>query len=209
MNVLFPEFLAKDMHGTDNIDNCGGGVAGGLRHEVPTDPTTLLTDNNLGYTKQGEDGAGDCKDADVTSKNTGPLTVDNAHPIAFNHLTGHSTEALISTAAGGADQTASWGGTPIVRPAVQNTANGAARVTDYLTLTGSDTVFGAIGGRLAEMDAGGAEQINYHAVSGYANRGGNQLGRSARGQYPKRWKNPKYLTQLCSSRDQPFWLPSE
>ena len=23
VNVLFPDFLAKDLHGTNNIDNCG------------------------------------------------------------------------------------------------------------------------------------------------------------------------------------------
>ena len=49
-------------------------------------------------------------DSDTTSKNVGGLAVGNAQPVAFNHLTGHFTEALLSTAAGGSDQTASWGG---------------------------------------------------------------------------------------------------
>ena len=65
----------------------------------------------------------DGQQADDTSKNVGDLNVGNANPISFNHLTGHFTEALVSTDTGGADQTASWGGTPIVRPAVANTAN--------------------------------------------------------------------------------------
>ena len=49
----------------------------------------------------------------TTSKNVGDLNVDNAMPISFNHLSGNFTEALTSTPGGGADQTASWGGTPI------------------------------------------------------------------------------------------------
>ena len=175
VNVLFPDFLAKDMHGTDNIDNCGGGPGGGIRLALP-DPVTGV-DNNLGYTKQGEDGADDCKDADVTSKNVGKLTVDNAVPVAFNHLTGHFTEALVSTAAGGADQTASWGGTPIVRPAVDDTANAMADgvIVDYLTLNGADGSTGSAGGRLAEKDAGGAEKISYNSATGYTTDGGNTI----------------------------------
>ena len=62
-------------------------------------------------------------EADVTSKNVGALTVDNAEPIAFNHLTGHFTEALEGTDAGGSDQTASWGGAPVIRPAVTTVLN--------------------------------------------------------------------------------------
>ena len=54
----------------------------------------------------------------MTTKNVGALSVDNAEPIAFNHLTGHFTEALEGTVAGGSDQTASWGGAPVIRPAV-------------------------------------------------------------------------------------------
>ena len=32
---------------------------------------------------------------DPTTKNVGDLSVDNAEPVAFNHLTGHFTEALV------------------------------------------------------------------------------------------------------------------
>ena len=60
---------------------------------------------------------------DPTTKNVGDLNVDNAEPVAFNHLTGHFTEALVGSAEGGSDQTASWGGTPVIRPAVHNSDN--------------------------------------------------------------------------------------
>ena len=107
VNVLFPSYLAAGMHGVDNIDNGG--------------KFRLLGGNNLGFTKSN---ASPTSPEDTTSKNVGDLNVNNAIPIAFNHLTGHFTEALTSAASGGTDQTASWGGTPIVRPAVSNTANG-------------------------------------------------------------------------------------
>lgn len=161
VNVLFPTFLAKDMHGTDNIDNCGVLI----RAEDDGDDTTL--DDPLVYSKFGADGVNDCRKAsgegvtpevtaDATSKNVGDLSVDNAQPVAFNHLTGHFTEALISTPAGGADQTASWGGTPVVRPGVDDTDNAMETVGDYWTLTGMDADATEGGGRLAEKDAGGA-----------------------------------------------------
>ena len=87
---------------------------------------------------------------DDTTKNVGDLSVLNAVPVSFNHLTGSFTEALTSTGAGGADQTASWGGTPIIRPAVMNTANGTLELdaddegegpptnSDYQMLDGTD-----------------------------------------------------------------------
>ena len=89
---------------------------------------TVEETDSLEYTKHGDDGVDDCSkggDAgvDTTSKNVGDLNVGNAMPISFNHLSGNFTEALTSTPGGGADQTASWGGTPITRPAVSNTAN--------------------------------------------------------------------------------------
>ncbi|MDE2927373.1 MAG: hypothetical protein OXT71_13335 [Acidobacteriota bacterium] len=197
-NILFPTFLAADMHGTDNIDNCGV-----LQTTDPTDPAAAA---NLGYTALGADGVNDCRKADPdaeppimaddTSKNVGDLNVGNAQPVSFNHLTGHFTEALVSTDTGGADQTASWGGTPIIRPAVANTANmGLARDidaeaadaptnSDYQVLTGADentantptdTAEGLDGGRLAEKDAGGSESVDSFNVTGYTTDGDNKI----------------------------------
>ena len=199
-NILFPAFLVDGMHGTDNIDNCGN-----LTVANPNAAGADAAQNNLRYTPfGGDDGPNDCRKAsgegvtpvvtaDTTSKNVGDLSVGNAQPISFNHLTGHFTEALVSTGTGGADQTASWGGTPIIRPAVDDTANaglardiddGADAATtnsDYQILDGGDetdrtasaTEEGLNGGRLAEKDAGGAEAAIANHVRGYANRGGN------------------------------------
>ena len=198
-NILFPSFLAEDMHGTDNIDNCGNIVIAN-----PNDAGTAADQNNLKHTMFGAKGVNDCRKAsaegvtpvvtaDATSKNVGGLTVDNALPVSFNHLTGHFTEALVSTETGGADQTASWGGTPIIRPAVANTnntglardvdtgADAATTNSDYQILDGGDEEVTAIaddadgfdGGRLAEKDAGGAEASIANHVSGYTNEGGN------------------------------------
>ena len=200
-NILFPAFLAKDMHGTDNIDNCGE-----LKLDIGADAAALATNNKLAYTEFGSKGVNDCMAADPdadpavagdsTSKNVGDLNVGNAQPVSFNHLTGHFTEALVSTDTGGADQTASWGGTPVVRPAVANTANmglaldvdtetpGTPTNSDYQVLTGSDedttatpsdTAEGLNGGRLAEKDAGGAESLDYNNVTGYTTDGGNTI----------------------------------
>ena len=170
VNVLFPTFLAEDLHGTNNIDNCGV-----LR--IAEDPTITAATNNLTYTKNGDN---DCADgteagvdeADMTSKNVGDLSIGNAEPISFNHLTGHFTEALTSTADGGADQTASWGGTPVVRPAVNNNDNDALR-NDYTTLNGMSTRTDTAGGRLAEKDAAGSEVVNMAEVEDYWNIGDN------------------------------------
>ena len=175
VNVLFPIFLAEDLHGTNNIDNCGVLT-------VAEDPTADEATNNLTYTKNGDN---DCADgteagvdeADMTSKNVGGLSVDNAQPVSFNHLTGSFTEALRSTAAGGADQTASWGGTPVVRPAVDDPAN-TTPLGDYRTLNGMNpTGTPLMGGRLAEKDAAGKEVNTHgdaeHEVSGFLNTGSN------------------------------------
>ena len=198
-NILFPGFLAKDMHGTDNIDNCGE-----LKLDIGADAEARAANNKLGYTKFGADGVNDCRKAsgegvtpvvtaDMTSKNVGDLNVGNAQPVSFNHLTGHFTEALVSTGTGGADQTASWGGTPIVRPAVADTANmglaldvdaDAATNSDYQVLNGMNeddtaaptaTEEGLNGGRLAEKDAGGAESLDYHNVENYTTDGDNKI----------------------------------
>ncbi len=172
VNVLFPTFLAKDLHGTDNIDN-----GGSITNVVPATAAAAgeaTLNNNLMYTKFT---ATETQKTDNTSKNVGGLSVTNAEPISFNHLTGHFTEALVGTDTGGADQTASWGGTPVVRPAVLNRVNAGTR-PDYTTLNGMDTAADATtpGGQLAEKDAGGME-VNVHAadfaVTGYYTVGNN------------------------------------
>jgi hypothetical protein len=156
VNILFPDFLAKDMDGTDNIDACGTFVS------VAADDSAADRDS---YTHQKDDDDTEdnrCKDDDDSSKNVGPLNVGNAQPIVFNHLTGHFTEALVGTDAGGADQTASWGGTPVIRPAVQDTNNAMANLRDYQILDGTNAeTANEAGGRLAEKDAGGME-IDVH-----------------------------------------------
>jgi hypothetical protein len=167
VNVLFPDFLAKGMHKTGNIDECGQLWA--------IDPSAS-GQNPLMYTENLVPDKDDCDASDISSKNVGGLTIDNAQPIAFNHLTGHFTEALVGTDVGGGDQTASWGGSPIVRPAVLNRVNAGTRV-DYTTLNGMDRAStDADGGQLAEKDAGGTE-VDVHAddftVSGYFTVGDN------------------------------------
>ena len=174
-NILFPGFLAADMHAVDNIDNCGNLSIDGM---------------GLGLTRHPTDKAWDCRkddptttgvnEADVTTKNVGALSVSNAEPVAFNHLTGHFTEALVGTAEGGSDQTASWGGAPVIRPAVTNAANAAMIGVDYQTLNGIDnggtanyyhssgaaTAISVDGtGRLAEKDAGGQGIVKAERVA--------------------------------------------
>ena len=176
-NILFPDFLAADMHAVDNIDNCG---------VITTDANRADAGSNVGLSRNGPKGVFDCRaddpateiegtegnEADTTTKNVGALSVDNAEPIAFNHLTGHFTEALEGTDAGGSDQTASWGGAPVIRPAVDTMNNANMITSDYQTLNGiNDDVsdanyFPASGlgaavedirgsGRLAEKNGGG------------------------------------------------------
>ncbi len=201
-NVLFPTYLVKGMHGTDNIDECG---------------SISIFSSATARTMHGTKGADDCADGtgfraaaeggvtqiakDPTTKNVGDLNVDNAEPVAFNHLTGHFTEAFIGSAEGGSDQTASLGGTPVIRPAVNNSDN-MMPLGDYMTLNGADPAAISVGipnedtsynhdgddgttpvidgsatymfgGRLAEKDAMGNEKIILNAVDGYANYGGN------------------------------------
>ena len=187
VNVLFPGFLAAGMHGVDNIDNGGSLKDASVDFVSDAGEDSVASErvegNNLTLTKHEGD------DTDTTTKNVGGLKVGNAQPVAFNHLTGNFTEALISTAAGGSDQTASWGGSPVIRPAVLNNNNSMMEdgdaetddaVVDYLTLTGADSalnnlnqnIFG--GGRLAEKDGGGAEKIIENKVEGYTAEGGNR-----------------------------------
>ena len=77
-----------------------------------------------------------CSDDDATSANVAEWGVGDAQVISFNHLTGHFTEALSGTDAGGPDQTLSWGGTPVVRPVVNNRDNDMMVNTDYQVLDG-------------------------------------------------------------------------
>ena len=126
----FPPFLVDnedmgiDLHGWttstmgESIVNAIPGPIG--RHAPPGD--AILNSHTLMLTKF---------EADDPTRPTGrtpprtsaTLSFENAEPISFNHLTGNFTEALTSTTSGGADQTASWGGTPVIRPAVDNTDN--------------------------------------------------------------------------------------
>ena len=172
-NILFPTLLAADMDGTGNIDNGG-----------------MLSINGMGLGPDPFEATDEMPDAtDTSTKNVGDLSIANAEPIAFNHLTGHFTEAFASTGMSGADQSASWGGTPIVRPAVMDTTDNATPIaTDYTTLNGMNSTGTApetVGGRLAEKDAGGIEANALPAgaivgssedndmVDGYENEGGN------------------------------------
>lgn len=168
-NVLFPAFLVKDaargvnLHGVGNIDHCGV--------LTRTIPDSLSPDtppiNNLEYTENGNDGVFDCRtddprtavdETDRTSRNVGDLSIENARPIAFNHLTGHFTETLLPVD--------SWGGTPVIRPAVGDTDD----LVDYQVLNDANV---DAGGRLAEVAGGGTEVAIVNTVSGYANRGDN------------------------------------
>ena len=148
-NILFPDFLAAGMHGTDNIDNCGNISLDGM---------------GLGYTGNGPQGEFDCRkdepgttenEIDATTRNVGSLTVHNYEPLAFDYLLGHHTAAQVSTETGGI----AWGVNALVRPAVATT-RGPESVTyglidaDYTVLDGTDD------NRLAPMMHGGAEGEN-------------------------------------------------
>lgn len=210
VNVLFPAFLAASMHGTDNIDNCGM-----LQSDVPpavVDATAepvvansdYATNNNLGLTKAADADDNCDADDDHTSKNVGDLNVDNAEPIAFNYLSGHYTSALVGTSSGGSDQTASWGGAPVTRPAVDalpvtaiaagtddtdttniNESQAVDAVvptmisTAYTTLNGMNAAEG-VGGRLADKMAGGMSDRTMYVVEGYTNEGGNRKGETGK-----------------------------
>ena len=139
-NILFPAFLAEGMDDMGNIDEGG--------NNYPT--------NGTGVDRSAPTFAADDteEETDTSSTNVGDLTVDTAMPVSFNHLTGHFTEALLSTDAGGGDQTASWGGTPVVRAAVVE-ATDALTTDDYHKLDGTEGTQTAAGGHLAELSAGG------------------------------------------------------
>ena len=146
-NVLFPKSLAEDMHGTDNIDACGD-----IKFVLGTDEADAdEANNNLLHLDPLPDGEIEaCSDDDMTSANVADWGVGDAQVISFNHLTGHFTEALAGTDAGGPDQTLSWGGTPVVRPVVNNRDNDMMVNTDYQVLDGTpDAAY------LAEKDAAG------------------------------------------------------
>ena len=158
-NILFPAFLAGEMDGTDNIDACGTLVT------VAADDSAA--DRNPLAHMQDDTEDNRCGDDDDSSKNVDALlNVDTAQPVVFNHLTGHFTEALVGTDAGGNDQTASWGGTPVVRPGVTDTNNAMTdgTIREYQILTGTTAASNA-GGRLAEKDAGGME-VDVHDPDG-------------------------------------------
>ena len=204
VNVLFPSFLAADLHGTDNIDNCGM-LQNQIAADSDEDTQAMLRkqNNNLALTKTVDADDNCDSDDDHTSKNVGDLSVDNAEPIAFNYLSGHYTSALEGTASGGSDQTASWGGIPVTRPAVDMAPAPAHVVPDpptdneatgynesqardavmqtpigtaYMTLNGMNTDATSGGGRLADKNAGGMAGQTWYTVEGYTNEGGNRMG---------------------------------
>ena len=168
-NALFPESLAEDMHGTGNIDACGV-----LKTVLGTDDEDGdAADNNLLLLNPDPEGDIEaCSDDDVTSANVADWGVDDAEVIAFNHLTGHFTEALEGTPEGGSDQTASWGGTPVVRPVVDNRDNDLMIGVDYQVLDGDP-----LGANLAEKDAAGmGVDITTTAEAGYQEGTANEAG---------------------------------
>ena len=170
-NVLFPKSLAEDMHGTDNIDACGD-----IKTEVGgavVDGDADDADNNLLHLDPDPDGDIEaCSDEDVTSANVAEWGVGDAQVISFNHLTGHFTEALAGTDAGGPDQTLSWGGTPVVRPVVNNRDNDMMVNTDYQVLDGTPPE-----AYLAEKDAAGmGVNLTGDAVAAPTGDGGYQEG---------------------------------
>ena len=142
-NALFPTSLAEDMHGMGNIDACGTIriTAGNATEDADEGHNNLMLINPA-------DDEIECDD-DMTSANVADWGVGDAEVIAFNHLTGHFTEALVGTGSGGSDQTASWGGTPVVRPVVDNRNNDNLDNDDYQVLDGAPEAY------LAEKDAAG------------------------------------------------------
>lgn len=163
-NILFPTFLAEDLHGVDNIDAMG--------------KVTVDNESVVRYATASVGDGDSATDGDQSTRNVGDLSIGNATPVAFNYLTGHFTEAIQGADASGGDQTASWGGSPITRAAVNNTANemgGTDGISTYQTLNGMDSASATGGGRLAEQDAGGSEMPIQHTVVGYTNEGGNLL----------------------------------
>ena len=138
-DILFPDFLAEDMHGTDNID------AEGM---VTIDDDSVIRYDHMSRKDLVEDTEGD-----QSTRNVGPLTVVNARPVAFDYLLGHHTAAVIQTASGGSDQTASWGSAAISRSAMADTASVTDADSEDAVVTydvlegdfGNDTLAEAVG----------------------------------------------------------------
>ena len=151
-NILFPTFLAKDLHGVDNVDNCG---------EIRTAVGATDEDNNLEYTRHGIDGANDCSQAsdaagaDDTSRNVGDLSIHNYQPLAFNWLTGHHTAAQLLPDLG---EGIAWGVNALTRPGI-STSGSADAVTTRIDVPYT-VLDGANGARLAPKVHGGAEEVN-------------------------------------------------
>ena len=80
------------MHGTGNIDNCGVHY---LRHSTLVMVGEILNNLIVHRVRRCRTPAEDCHATDTSSKNVGDLNTDNFEPIAFNHLTGHFTEAFV------------------------------------------------------------------------------------------------------------------
>ena len=146
-NALFPTSLAEDLHGMGNIDACGT-----IRITAVDDAADPDMGHNNLMLINPEDDEIKCAD-DMTSANVADWGVGDAEVIAFNHLTGHFTEALEGTPEGGSDQTASWGGTPVVRPVVLNKDNDM--IVDSTTIAEYQVLDGTPEANLAEKDAAG------------------------------------------------------
>ena len=140
IDILFPDFLVKGMHRIDNIDSVGKGYPDTMTGDQASNTGVLAlggADHDFGlFAADDASTDGDElnepdpnsreSEAVNTTKNVGALTVDNAEPIAFNHLTGHHATAQTSSGAGGADQTASWAVKALARPALMDVATDTA-----------------------------------------------------------------------------------
>ena len=140
--ALFPDYLAEDMHETQNIDAIGDAAGVTLTGDFATD---------------AEIDADEDHEKMSTMKNVGDLTVENSQPAAFNYLTGHQTAALRGSGMMTGDQTASWGMNALTRMAMVENPDG------YDILAGAVT-----GNRLEEVIHGGdTTVINTTTPSGY------------------------------------------
>ena len=139
-NILFPDFLAEDLHGAHNIDAIG----------------ELGFQTAAQFAAEAEIQANADHEKESTAKNVGPLNVENYEPVAFNYLTGHHTTAQLFPDLG---DSASWAVSALTRPAV-TTARSREGVTHTLIGAAYTTLDGTDEARLAPKIHGGAERVN-------------------------------------------------